>query len=295
MENTIKIRLNKSVSKNSTSRKTALNLNLSGKQSLIPHDDMYGNISLDDVYKSERGSCEKVRLICEINPIITNVLYNNITEIVINDGAKNAELLNLNEVSDLPSGKDCGKTTSFKWTEYECTRDTQLSSYENVSFHCGKDIFNNHIFRGSQSSVILEYKPENDYFNTLFDFQRNKSGRMVMNDDSVLSYFPSAPRDNTMRTTHVYTTVDSMTFSDSVEYNLKELNGWVGFYNPAKLQIIGSGNPGNTNINRVINNTRGGAFISMYPGVDEYTLVPRYNKEMDRYENNWNYCLTYPS
>lgn len=295
MEDTIKIRLNKSVSKNSTSRKTALNLNLSGKQSLIPHDDMYGNISLEDVYKSERGSCEKVRLICEINPIITNVLYNSITEIVINDGAYNANLLNLNEVSDLPSGKDCGKTTSFKWTEYECTRDTQLSSYENVSFHCGKDIFNNHIFRGSQSSVILEYKPGNDYYNTLFDFQRNKSGRMVMNDDSVLSYFPSAPRDNTMRTTHVYTTVDSMTFSDSVEYNLKELNGWVGFYNPAKLQIIGGDNPGNTNINRVINNTRGGAFISMYPGIDEYTLVPRYNKEMDRYENNWNYCLTYPS
>lgn len=293
MEDTIKIRLNKSVSKNSTSRKTALNLNLSGKQSLIPHDDMYGNISLDAVYEDERSSCEKVRLICEINPVTTNVLYNNVTEVVINEGNKDAKLLNIVESAGSSLTKN-GKTPTFKWTAYECTRDTQLSSLDNVTFHCGKDIFNNHIFRGPQSTVILPYSSSvNDYFNTLFDVQRNSKGRIIPRDNSISTYFPQQQVDRDY--THVYTTVDTLTFSDSVEYNLKEYNGWVGFYNPAKLQIIGGVTPGNTEINRVINNTRGGAFISMYPGMDEYTIVPRYNKEMDRYENNWNYCLTYPS
>ena len=41
-----------------------------------------------------------------------------------------------------------------KMTMQEMIRDTQLSRYENVTYHCGLDMLNNHILRSQTFKTV---------------------------------------------------------------------------------------------------------------------------------------------
>lgn len=77
-------------------------------------------------------------------------------------------------------------------------------------------------------------------------------------------------------------------FYESLILNLKDVNGWVGFYNKTQTSLYSNGT------NRVINNESPNKFIDLFPDRERYTLKNHYNKYRDRYEKNWEYCLTYP-
>ena len=50
----------------------------------------------------------------------------------------------------------------------------------------------------------------------------------------------------------------------------------------------------NTSLNKCMNNNKAGEFIDMYPDRSLFSFLPKYNKYLNRYEYNWDYCITYP-
>lgn len=83
---TEQILLNKNKSKTSTNYNNSLAIQFKGSKRILPCDPMETTINEIDVYNQEREDCSKIRLTVEINPICTNVLFNNVTEIVKNEG-----------------------------------------------------------------------------------------------------------------------------------------------------------------------------------------------------------------
>lgn len=99
------------------------------------------------------------------------------------------------------------ENSEFTWNEYEAVRDTQLSSNDfGFKYHCGIDIFNNHLLR-SNTFKIVSYNEENSfvpksdgrrrtknaeleekhtyidhYFNTIDDWMRDSRGNIVYNN-----------------------------------------------------------------------------------------------------------------
>ena len=91
---------------------------------------------------------------------------------------------------------------------------------------------------------------------------------------------------------HLYTIDSVHTYLMSINENLTEKDGWLGFYNKTNIDI---NNYENVQLNRVINNRGVGEFIDMYPDRTLYSVIPTYNSETNKIENNWEYCLTYPA
>lgn len=83
------------------------------------------------------------------------------------------------------------------------------------------------------------------------------------------------------------------TFLQSIDRNFTTQGGWLGFVNKSSMLIYNEGgkNPGN---NRVLNNVSPNKFVDLFPGKDRYAFTPHYNQYRDRYEKNWECCLTYP-
>ena len=92
-----KILLSKNKSKVSTNVNNSLAVQLVGSKRILPCDPMETVINEIDVYNEERENCNKIRLTVQVNPICSNVLFNNLTEIVRNEGANNVECLNFND------------------------------------------------------------------------------------------------------------------------------------------------------------------------------------------------------
>lgn len=190
-------------------------------------DDMFsGVVSAYDIYESERKNSNKIRLICDINPLCSNVLFNPVTEIVKNEGSNKPILLNYSEIlnkdieskdglynpikpitSDNTTAFTLSENSGFTWNQYEAIRDTQISSDDfGFVYHCGIDIFNNHLLR-SNTFKIVSYNETNSfakhsdgrkptseseakkehvyidkYFNTIDDWMRDSRGNIVYNN-----------------------------------------------------------------------------------------------------------------
>ena len=179
-------------------------------------------------------------------------------------------------------------------------RDTQLSNTTtNFVYHCGIDIFNNHLIRSNTFKTVC--KLPNDYmeydgFNTIMDLMRDVKGNSVIEK---VCFPVTAPVENHARliALHLYAYDDIDIFKESRRKKLiKKYNGWLGFENKSKIKSYANFS-GNTEleIERPIMYMSGGDFVDMYPGRDLYTFLPRYNKFRNRIEKNWNYCITYPS
>ena len=362
MDKTYDILLNSSISKKSVNKNTTLNIPLHGNKKLLPEDAISDTMDLYDVYLQERKNGNKFRLILNINPFCSNVLFNPFTEIVKDEGSDDVLVLNyegemttgeLNEkigVENAIVGKTDDVIGNFRWnrtskrqgglngtvpTNYEAIRDTQLSNDRcGFVYHCGADIFNNHILR-SRTFKAINYNEVNSKkslgdlgtnaygnnykgvlvneqgtphvyidgnFNTIDDYMRDKDGFIVSDnfpkivDIEYWNMNPYAKRFITLPL-HLYQNYDISSYEEAYKDKLKEENGWYGFYNQSTINTIATVEnvSSEMDINKVINNRNYNDFIDMYPGRDLYSFTPKYNKERERLESNWNYCLTYPS
>lgn len=314
-----KVFLQSHISKQSSNTSNGVNVQLKGKRKLLPTTDMSESVSQYEQYLEERGKCNKIRLTCQVNPICSNVLYNSVTEIVRNEGSDDVEVLNYGNCTIEKVNVSGGKTndngfcwSSPRWSGDALTvlngnakvshptnaiRDTQLSSPSNgFVYHCGKDIFNNHLIRSNTFKTICKIPNTSSTFNTIADKMRDVNGNEVVET----LYFPVDALINGHKkdvTMHVYRYDDILTYADSVKNRLvQKYDGWVGFYNRSKIKSYSNFEKDEImDIERPIMYKNGGDFIEMYPDRSLYSFVPKFNKHRKRVEKNWEYCITYPS
>ena len=188
-------------------------------------------------------------------------------------------------------------------------RDTQITN-DGFVYHCGLDILNNHLVRSNTFKPVCKYKQignndASDAFNTIADVLRNVFGNKIT---EILPFPITANVTNNAKfvTMHVYEYDDILTFNDCIKNKLKiKHDGWAGFYNTSKIKSYDNFSVSHTGtaindeaqleIERPIMYHGGGDFVDMYPDRSLFSFIPKYNKYRNRYENNWNYCLTYPS
>lgn len=309
-----KIFLQSYASKQSSNTSNGLNVELKGRRKLLPTNDVASTISQYEQYVSERESCTKIRLTCQVNPICSNVLFNSITEIVKDEGSEDVVVVNFGDKVDLNGaygGNKDWSTSTWNSDDVSITvlegsgnanhptnsiRDTQLSNNGFV-YHCGLDIFNNHLIRSNTFKIICKSTKDSGTFNTIADMMRDVKGDVV--EETV--YYPvdasqiSGHKKDIK--THVYRFDDILSYSDALKTKLvKRYDGWVGFYNRSKIKTYADFSKNNAmDIERPIMYMNGGDFVDMYPTRDLYSFVPKYNKFRKRVEKNWDYCITYPS
>ena len=304
-----KILLSKNKSKVSTNVNNSLAVQLVGSKRILPCDPMETVINEIDVYNEERENCNKIRLTVQVNPICSNVLFNNLTEVVRNEGTDYAKCLNFTELNVINNQID---NDTYKWDSNNlkfntianytkdgsvvgAIRDTQLNNNSNgFKYHCGLDIFNNHYLRSKTFKTVCPHTSNTEYFNTIFDEMRNYDGVNV-ND-----YFDKDDNDfKTAKKLHLYLNEEITSYKETVSTKLIEKNGWFGFTNTGKMKVYNDKNEDfyNTDYDwfQVINNRKPCDFIDMYPNRELFFFDPIYNSYRQRAEQNWLYCITYPS
>lgn len=304
--------LEKFRSKESVNKSVGSDIFIGGRRKLLPPSEMTGVLDTLQLYQDERNSCQRYRLTFQVNTLCTNVLNNSVTEIVGNEGSDDVFLLNYGDEGNLSKRKIENvlyKSTNLtSWYDkekdentytLEAIRDTQLSGY--LTYHCGKDIFNNHLLRSKTFKAICQIvSKENKLhsnFNTLSDTMRTWSGEEII-DDIMYPVSANIAGGRKKKKLHVYTYDDISSYDTTLETKLrKTYNGWFGFNNGAKINTFceNSDKCNGLNINRTLINYNAGDFIDMYPGRDLYSFVPKFNPYKNRIEKNWEYCLTYPS
>lgn len=289
----MRILLNKNKSKKSTNVNNSIPIDLIGRNRILPVDKMETNINEIELYNEERNNSNIVRLTCAVNPLCTNVLFNNISEIVINEGTDDCKSLNYQPLNEILNDD---KTLIFKTRnmfndEYDGVRDTQLSNDKNgFTYFCGLDIFNNHILRSNTFKTVCKLSGgTDDKFNTIEDIMRDINGKGISGYSD--AYVGTKTPDIAL---HLYLADDILSFKECVSNRLIDKNGWLGFTNIGKF---GTYNNDNSlyDIYKVINSRKSCDFIDMYPTRDLWYFTPKYNKFRKRLEKNWNYCLTYPA
>lgn len=263
---------------------------------ILPHEHVESSVDEYALFLKEYKNSNKYRLIFSFNPICSNVLFNTITEIV----DKNGKLINVIDTKTYHPEKSLGKYLTYtsrnvtSITKEEMINDTAYSHSEigGFEYHCGYDIFDNHILRSKEFVVVNKLGKSDDnktVFNTLADYLRDCDGGIKyekdMKDTRERDYFEK----------HLYTTDSVMSYHASINENLNEENGWLGFINKGNLQIPNVIlDDKELTVNKVINNQDIGKFIDMYPDRSLYSILPKYNALQKRYEDNWVFCLTYP-
>lgn len=193
-------------------------------------------------------------------------------------------------------------------TPANAIRDMQLSKNDSKGnhfvYHCGLDIFNNHLIRSKTFKPIctipekVDCEEEESYhgFNTIADVMRDVNGWKVIEK---VPFPVDAQVDGNVKivSRHLYEYDDVYSFDDAVKEKLVDkYNGWYGFVNTSKIKSYEDFDKEiELGIERPIMYKNGGDFIDMYPSRDLYSFIPKWNKFRDRIEKNWNYCLTYPS
>ena len=269
-----------------------INVGLSTKTRSLPNDNISDEFSLFEQYNRERDECGKIRLILNVNPICSNVLYNMKTEIVINEGSSTCTAL-------VGEGEEVSKqdyapnavNTQTKISHLDAIRNTEYSHKENGGFvyHCGVDIFNNHMLRKKDFVHVnkLEEGEGVDY-NTIRDYCRDGRGKNVTEEIGIKN---DKSRKKTKMHLYQYDSIMSMpmAFMD----NCIEKDGWWGFTNPNTIEI--PNNSGDTiSINKMMANNKACEFIDLYPDRSLFSFIPKFNKFRRRTENNWDCCITYP-
>lgn len=285
----MKIRLNHTTNKTSSNTNMETGVLLTNEQRLFPVNSVEERINMTDVYRKEREESNLVRLVCTLNPVCANPIFNKATEIVKGEGSDSCSVLTNN--SSVQINGVYGKPKSFSWNRYEGTKDTQLSNTKlGYTYHCGYDIFNCHILRSRYFKSVSPTAVSTRAFNTLDDIVRDADGNEVdraYDTDQSSVHYPQIGKER------LYTADDVYTFPESIYANLTEKNGWFGFYNKTMLRDNRLKNDG-YEFDRVINSSTANDFIEMYPDSTLYSFNPKYNKHRRRVEHNWKYYLTYP-
>lgn len=288
----MKILLDRFKSKSSNDKRKGVTVSFKNSKKLLSELNMSENLSEFETYRKERLASTKYRLVFEVNPVCTNVLFNTATEIVKDEGSNNVIWLT-NTPKKIDDGTIIGKPSNITWDSVTGVMDTQISKPEiGYEYHCGYDIFDNHLLRSTAFRTVNYTTAPLGEFNTIADVQRDYKGKEVHR-------YPDDMEDNEsyagpLLPNHLYDRENLLSFEDAIDANLIERNGWFGFTNPTTMNAYDEDGK-NMGINRLINSKGTCDFIDMYPGRDLYSFVPKYNKSRGRFEKNWNYCLTYPS
>ena len=217
--------------------------------------------------------------------------------------------MDLSEITvDAIMAQDMDMTNAGRYSHpTNAIRDTQLSN-DGYVYHCGLDFFNNHLIRSNTFKTICKFNDSidgklNGYtaFNTISDLMRDINGNCVIEK---IGFPVDSGIPGNVKTTalHLYTADDIDTFADTIaKRRVEKYNGWVGFYNKSKIKSYDTFTATDTAlvtelpVDKPLMYKNGGDFIDMYPGHELYSFVPMYNEHRNRFEKNWNYCVTYPS
>lgn len=295
-------------SKENVNKSYGVDVSLSGKRKVLPQSDVSGIFDTLQQYQDERNLCNNYRLTFQVNTICSNALNNSITEIVTNEGSDDVALLNYGENGNVGDKTVDGvfykSNKLIDWYDKDgrtikAIRDTQLSKH--IVYHCGKDIFNNHILRSLTFKSVCQHdekdKESHDKFNTIEDFVRGCDGSDII-DDIMYPISANVSGGLKRKRLHLYRFDEIMSYDEALDKKMvKTYNGWYGFYNGSKIDTYKMDGEDviPMEINRTILSKNPGDFIDMYPGRDLYNFIPKYNKSRKRIEKNWEYCITYPS
>jgi hypothetical protein len=144
---------------------------------ILPHEHVEKKVNEYALFMKEYENSNKYRLICSFRPICSNILFNTITEIVGDEGSDKCVFYGLNGPSvvndtDLNNYlKYTNRNIRDKYNKFvyltraKMIEDTGYSHQKcgNIAYHCGYDIFNNHILRSKDFIVIN--KMNSDYVN----------------------------------------------------------------------------------------------------------------------------------
>jgi hypothetical protein len=314
-----KILLNKKRGKKSVNQTNFIPVEFNRDISLYFDENMVDTVDKIQVYNDEKNTSTKHRLIFTLYPLCTNVLFNKITEIVYKEGSDDAQILtNQNVFSTLSAGA----ISSQKLNRLQAIRNTEYSNKKfNFTYHCGADIFNNHLLRSMEDITVQKKKTTSssaqvydsdlkkistsgteafraintDGFNTIGDVNRTFSG------DIIYTYLPNSSYNYTYKNKkqaqsplYLYDMIKP--FIQSCNDGIQRKDGWIGFYNPSSFRIPISVSSDNEEyyVNRCINQKEACEFIDMTPERDLFSITPKKNEYRQRLENNWDYCITYP-
>lgn len=267
------------------------------KNRLLPDESLVDKFSIYGQYIKERDECSKYRVILNVNPVCSNVLFNAISEIVVNEGTNECACLNFENFPKDVYAPNAINTFS-PITYRHAIMDTEYSNVENGKFvyHCGIDIFNNHMLRKKKFIHVnkTNYKEGDEkyvVYNTIADFLRDNSGS-VITENLGINYADGASGNTIER--HLHDTSSLDTLKNAFYSRCNETEGWWGFTNPSTINIPNSDNE-DVSINEMLSNNKPCEFIDFYPDRTLFSFIPKYNKTRRRVENNWDYCLTYPA
>ena len=320
-----RIRLTSTDSVNSVNTKQFVNVELQQHTKVFPFPSIKEDIDQRQIFEEEREKSTKYRLILTVNPYCSNVLFNAVTEIVQNEGTDNPNDLKIVDSDGLNpniEGYDIqGKVQDV--TNTDMVRNTEYSNGENgFRYHCGYDIFNNHILRNKTFKLVNpitenSYKFENtsserdtikDNFNTIRDIMRYSDGKEIKLsrriDLNTIQGGDSSDSQNYAR--HLYVKDDILPLIDSINTNIAEQDGWWGFFN--RSSIVASKFDSSKWVDMKISKVFNGKyfdgsqnqehmaceFTEMYPDSSLYSFNPKYNQLQNREEQNWDICITYP-
>lgn len=258
--------------------------------------DVKGTVDLNEQYIKERNNCNDYRLMLTIKPYCTNILFNTCTEVVMKEGSNETDAVIGNDPVDRDTLREIGGKVKGKANQvsiYDMVRNTEYSK-EDIGFeyHPGLDIFNNHILRNKSYRVVNDYEKGDDAtrekFNTIEDYMRTANGK------DLKRCCRKSISDTSLQKKHLYDKDDILPFytGEAVSENLKEQDGWFGFYNTAIIPAKDRKGE-DMDISRVINSKGNCEFIDMYPDRTLFSFVPKYNPYRNRLENNWDYIITY--
>lgn len=261
---------------------------------LLPSSVIESKLNEYELFIKEYNNSNKYRLIFTISPYCSNVLFNVISEFVL-DNEPITDRYPYPESENLTNY--LGYTGRNTFNRNDLIQDTGYSHEEcgGIQYYCGYDIFDNHILKAKDFVVVNKLKSNNSNsdFNTIKDFVRDCDGNVIQEakiSNVIVSGDTIDEEDKISK--HLYTIDSVHTYLMSINENLTEKDGWLGFYNKTNIDI---NNYENVQLNRVINNRGVGEFIDMYPDRTLYSVIPTYNSETNKIENNWEYCLTYPA
>lgn len=319
-----RVRLTSTDSVNSVNKEAFVNVELQQHTKVFPFPSVSETIDQREVFEQERENSTKYRLILTINPYCTNVLFNAVTEIVQHEGTNEKDKLIIASDSGIrPSIKNYtiqGKANDV--TNTDMVRNTEYANGDDpLVYHCGYDIFNNHILR-NQSFKLVNPLTSNSYkfqntsdqsqvknnFNTIRDIMRYSDGKEIKltrrTDVKTIQGVENLDSQNYAR--HLYLKDDILSLIDSINVNMSEQNGWWGFYNRSSIASCKyDGDEWNDmKISKIFNGKyfdgsqeqehMACEFIEMYPDSTLYSFNPKYNVLQNREEQNWDICITYP-
>ena len=326
-----RIRLNSTDSVNSVNKENFIDVEIKQHTKVFPFSNIIDTIDQRQQFETERENCTKYRFILTVNPYCSNILFNTVTEIVQNEGSDETDddenkLTFVNSNSDGITVTNTGgysiKGKQTNVTNVDMVRNTEYANGERpFVYHCGWDIFNNHILRNQTFKLVNSYttkptdtfsikdkdgnevKKENkvNVFNTIRDFMRDANGDFIkLHRRTDINTIDSGKKNK-----RLYLRDDVLSFEDSMNANIYEQNGWFGFNNRSSIVTTEwkekEDEPGkyewkDMQTAKVFNDEDSLAcgFIEMYPDSSLYSFSPKYNKFQNREEHNWDICITYP-